>query len=71
VGSALAPCCCQGVEGLWVLEGLSYRVGAVVDSVMAGQRRCSHCGLRYMSPWQRSEAVGEARPPRKVVKISG
>jgi hypothetical protein len=33
-----------------------------VNLVSARRRRCSHCGLRYLSPWQRSEAVGEARP---------
>jgi hypothetical protein len=42
-----------------------------VISVTVGRRRCSHCGLRYLSPWERSEAVDVARPPRRVVRISG
>jgi hypothetical protein len=41
-----------------------------VISVTIRRRRCSHCGLRYLSPWQRSEAVDVARPPRRVARIS-
>jgi hypothetical protein len=42
---------------------------AVVNSMTAGRRRYSRCGLRYLSTWQRSEAVGG--PPRREVRISG
>jgi hypothetical protein len=44
---------------------------AVVNSVTVGRRRCSRCGLRSLSPWQRSEAVDVARPPRSEARISG
>jgi uncharacterized membrane protein YedE/YeeE len=45
-------------------------LGAVMTSVTAGWRRCSLRGGYYLSPWQR-EAVGEARTPRRVARISG
>jgi hypothetical protein len=45
--------------------------GAVVNSVTVGRRRCCQCGLRYLSPWQRNEAVDVASPPRSEARISG
>jgi hypothetical protein len=33
-----------------------------VNLVSTRRTRCSHCGLRYLIPLQRSEAVGEERP---------
>jgi hypothetical protein len=39
---------------------------------MGGRRRCSCCGLRYLSPLaEECDAVGEARPPGGVASISG
>jgi hypothetical protein len=56
----------------WVdrLLGLIKNLGRHI-SVMAGWRRCSRCGLRCLSPWQRSEAVDEVRLPHRETKISG
>jgi hypothetical protein len=46
-------------------------LGAVVISVMV-ERRCYFLNsLKYPSPWQRSEAMDEARPPHRVARIGG
>jgi hypothetical protein len=55
----------------WSWKSWAVLQGAVVISMMVRRRRCSHCGLRYLSPWQRSEAVDVTRPPRRVARISG
>jgi hypothetical protein len=46
-------------------------LGEVVILVMA-EWRCSFLSsLKYPSSWQRSEAVDEVRPPRRVAGIGG
>jgi hypothetical protein len=45
--------------------GLELARRIVVISMTVGRKGCSQIGFRYLSPWQRSEAVGEARPLAK------
>jgi hypothetical protein len=44
----------SGCWGSWSWNVWAIMQGAVVISVMVGRRRCSHYGLRYLSPWHMS-----------------
>jgi hypothetical protein len=59
---------CRGAMGVGGLE-LARRT--MVISVTVGRKGCSQSGFRYMSPWQRSEAVEEASRPCRVARTSG
>ena len=71
-GGVHGPCCQGGAEGPWVLEALSWRAWCGGDSgddwtevSLSSRFQISE------SLAEECEAVGEARPPRRVARISG
>jgi hypothetical protein len=71
-GVVLCPCWQEGAEGLWVLEVLHWRTwcGGVFDDSWAEALLPQWLQISE-SLAEECEAVEEARPPRRVVRVCG
>jgi len=70
-GGARSPCWRGGAEGPWMLEALSWRAWCGGDSGDGWTEVSLSLRFRiFESLAEECEAVGEARPPRSMARIS-